>query len=350
MATTPIDTSFPTENDLKQTEILVQYLMSQGVFEAEDERRKREEVLGKLNDIFEDWCYKTSLRKPGMDADMARSAGGKIFTFGSFRLGVHSSGADIDTLCVAPRSVTRYDFESEFEGVIRSYSEATDVNAVFNAKVPLIKMKFDGIPIDLLFVSLPTFDRVGTELTSLKDDSIIARLTEQKDMYSLNGSRVADQIITNVPDPESFRLTLRAIKLWATRRGVYSNVLGFPGGVAWAILTAKVCQLYPNMCAGQLVCKFFKVYSLFEWQKPIEIVPELQNPPVCPFPSFDPNTERYNMAVVTPAFPTMNSTHSVTASNKVVIQEETQLANVVCEEIYKENCPWADLFEEVDFF
>lgn len=50
-------------------------------------------------------------------------------------------------------------------------------------------------------------------------------------------------------------------------RGIYSNMLGFLGGVSWAMLVARTCQLYPNAVAATLVHKFFLVFSKW-WEHP----------------------------------------------------------------------------------
>lgn len=48
-----------------------------------------------------------------------------------------------------------------------------------------------------------------------------------------------------------------------TGKAIYSNVNGFLGGVAWAMLVARICQLYPNAVAGAIVSRFFII--MYQW-------------------------------------------------------------------------------------
>ena len=56
-------------------------------------------------------------------------------------------GADIDTLCVVPQNVSRADFFDVFQAMLLARSEVTELTAVPDAYVPVIKMKFSGIPV-----------------------------------------------------------------------------------------------------------------------------------------------------------------------------------------------------------
>ena len=78
------------------------------------------------------------------------------------------------------------------------------------------------------------------------DDSVLIGLDETS-VRSVNGVRVAqvlsDILDGNLAQVDNFRLTLRAVKEWARVNGLYSNVLGFLGGVNWAILVCWVCKV-----------------------------------------------------------------------------------------------------------
>lgn len=65
---------------------------------------------------------------------------------------------------------------------------------------------------DLLFARL-ALPVIQSNLT-LSDVSLLKNL-DTKCVRSLNGCRVTDAILSLVPNQESFRLALRAIKVWA---------------------------------------------------------------------------------------------------------------------------------------
>jgi len=58
---------------------------------------------------------------------------------------------------------------------------------------------------------------------------------------------------------------LRCVKLWAKNRGIYSNVFGYCGGVAYAILVAYIVKENPNLVVSQLLETFFKYYRYRQW-------------------------------------------------------------------------------------
>jgi poly(A) polymerase len=52
-------------------------------------------------------------------------------------------------------------------------------------------------------------------------------------------------------------------------RAVYANIVGFPGGVAWAMLVARICQLYPMACGATIIRKFFHLMKDWPWPRPV---------------------------------------------------------------------------------
>ncbi|XP_015420636.1 PREDICTED: uncharacterized protein LOC102762072 [Myotis davidii] len=338
----------PKETDCVLTQKLIETLKPFGVLEEEEELQRRILILEKLNNLVKEWIREISESK-SLPPAVIENVGGKIFTFGSYRLGVHTKGADIDALCVAPRHVDRSDFFTSFYDKLKLHEEVKDLRAVEEAFVPVIRLCFDGIEIDILFARL-ALQTIPEDL-DLRDDSLLKNL-DIRCIRSLNGCRVTDEILHLVPNIDNFRLTLRAIKLWAKCHNIYSNILGFLGGVSWAMLVARTCQLYPNAVASTLVRKFFLVFSEWEWPNPVLLKePEEQN---LNLPVWDPRvnpSDRYHlMPIITPAYPQQNSTYNVSVSTRMVMIEEFKQGLAVTHEILLSKAEWSKLFEAPSFF
>ncbi|XP_071834965.1 poly(A) polymerase beta-like [Apostichopus japonicus] len=347
--TSPITLAGPKPEDHQLSEQLVEALKPHGVFENEEELNHRLRVLSKLDGIVKDWIQQVAVAK-NLPPSVADTVGGKIYTFGSYRLGVHTKGADIDTLCVAPIHIERTDFFSSLVENLKAMPTTKDIRPVEGAYVPVIKLEFDNIEMDILFARLAL--RTIPENLDLTDDSILRNL-DQKCVRSLNGCRVTDEILNLVPNKETFRLCLRAIKLWAKKKGIYSNALGFLGGVSWAMLVARTCQLYPNVAASTLVNKFFLVFTQWAWPQPVLLKqPKAVND--LNVPVWDPRVniqDRFHLLpIITPAYPQQNSTYNVTQSTKAVMEQELKEGLGVTQEILQGKATWEKLFIPSNFF
>ena len=346
--TEPISTNGPTPKENILNDALIQELKNRGSFESEQATKKRVEVLTLFQRLVQEFVYTVSKSK-NMSDSMAQDAGGKVFTFGSYRLGVYGPGSDIDTLVVVPKHVTRDDFFSVFADIIRKRPELEEIACVPDAYVPIIKLEFDGISIDLIMARL-NIPRVPLDLTL--DDKNLLKNLDEKDLRSLNGTRVTDEILQLVPKPTVFKHALRCIKLWAQQRAVYGNIFGFPGGVAWAMLVARICQLYPNAVSSAIVEKFFNIYTKWNWPEPV-LLKSIEDGPLQVRvwnPRLYPHDRLHRMPVITPAYPSMCATHNITSSTQKVILAELSRGSSIMQEIHAGKKTWSDLFEKHSFF
>ncbi|KAI4987487.1 hypothetical protein ZWY2020_020287 [Hordeum vulgare] len=132
------------------------FLAGAGLYKSQEEAISREEVLGKHD--------QKATRLSGYGEQSMQEENVKIFTFGSYRLGVHGPGADIDMLCVIP--------------------EVSELHRVRDAHVRVLVFKLCGGDLDLS----------------------------------------QDSILHNIDEHVSFCRTLRFMRYWGKHHGVYSNV------------------------------------------------------------------------------------------------------------------------------
>ncbi|KAG6615613.1 Poly(A) polymerase [Phytophthora cinnamomi] len=346
--TMPLSTAGPSDDDRNLNDELLRTLQSCGLYESPEQLARREAVLERLHHVLQEYALHEGVARFGESQAAARRV--QLRSFGSYRLGVQSREADIDTLCIAPRHCTRASFFEKAPILLEATPSVTGLHVISDAFVPVIKMKMDGIPVDLLFVSLD-LDSVPEDIDIL-DDKYLRGLDESS-VRSCNGVRVTERILQLVPNQDRFRTTLIAVKHWARVRGIYSNVLGFLGGVNWAILVARICQFYPNALPASLLSRFFRIYQMWTWPNPI-MLDRVDNPLNLGFPGWNPKINvrdrLHLMPIITPAYPALNSSYNVMASTRHILKAEFGKGFNRTLEIETKKTSWAKLFIAPVFF
>jgi len=370
-----VDSSYPSLSDIEFNRILSSYVSSEVLLESKSGIQKRERVLNELSIICREWI-KSVCKRLELPEDIIAGAGGELFTSGSYRLGVHEPGADIDTIVVAPRMCSREDFFGRSNLNIdqdrdpdslaertRKHPAVTNFTSVEGATVPILKFEWEGVDIDLLFARIntvsvpPNFD--------IDDDGVLDGVDSATEK-SLNGPRVTNLIAAlvggNDTRYQSFLSVVRCIRKWAKARGIYSNKLGYWGGVNINIAVALVVQLYPNACPASLLRKFFLLYKSWRWPNPVMLTkPHDAHLGLPIWSAYSALTLRQVAPIITPAYPSMNSSLSISRQTLQILHEEICRAHDIIALIWKRVKQgngndddilslFHELFEPSDFF
>jgi len=354
--TPPISLQEPAETDLVLSRKMMEELEAEFPKETAEGMARREAVLKELERAVTEWSTEVGVAT-GMSEEEAKSASVKVVTLGSYRLGVVHADSAIDALCIGPPHVNHEAFSTTLASKLQQRESVSQCVPLPDANTPLIKLTMRGVNVDLCFARLVKPLAFGQSPEDMVKDDKVLRDMDDKSVRSVNGYRVAEQILELVPDREAFRQTLRFVKFWAIRRGIYRSVFGLFGGVTWAVLVARVCQLYPHYSPSQLVNRFFRVYDQWNWSKPVmlcEIVELQAVPGMSGFkvwnPKSNPGDRQHIMPVITPAFPAMNSTENVTETTKRILLDEFRRGYEVVKNVEANKASWKAVHDPFPFF
>ncbi|GMH66719.1 hypothetical protein TL16_g04491, partial [Triparma laevis f. inornata] len=326
--------------------------------ETEAELVKRERVLTGLKNMVLKWVRDTCYKKE-YPAAVAEAAGGKLYTSGSYRLGIHEPGADIDTVCVTPSVCDKEDFFGELKEQLQKHPDVTNLNSIETAAVPVITFDWEDVNIDLLFAKLNVIS-VPDSLDI--DNDLILRGVDRPTATTLNGPRVTNMLANLMQGTKeryaAFLTVIRCVRRWAKKRGLYSNKMGYWGGININILAAFTVQIYPNASPSNLLQKFFMILRHWKWPDPIMLTKTHDSHLGQIVWTSQGNKEHF--PILTPAYPSMNSSMSISKQSRIIIQEEIKRADAICTKMIKgkeakstennDGHMWAELFEPSDFF
>ncbi|KAL0927382.1 hypothetical protein M5K25_001547 [Dendrobium thyrsiflorum] len=332
-----LDPAILIQMEGKRVQSLLQFMSSEGRVPSPEEETKRKKVMEELKQIVLSWIRKVAWQRH-LPKDIIDRTSATILAYGSYGLGVYGPESDIDALCIGPYFASMEDdFFTVLHGMLQSRSEVSELHCVKTAKVPLMRFKFNGISIDFPFAQLRVVS-VPADVNIFDPCLVIPDETSQR---SFSGVRVNQRILQLVPNLKHFQAMLRCIKLWAIRRGLYSNLLGFFGGIHLAILAAFVCQRYPNASISALITLFFETFSDWQWPNPVI----LQDPSI-PLKNAD---ERCFMPILMPCSPFDWCNSNITRGTFRKIMREIKRGYDITKDQGRLDFQWCHLFNHFPF-
>jgi poly(A) polymerase Pap1 len=317
---------------------------------------KRTEALHKLALVLKMWA-RMVVYQSGQPDKVVSQKHLKLLPYGSFKYDDAFEDSDIDLLCITSRYVTRKNFFYDLRRLFEGMKGVEGFTVITAACVPLIKMRFHGVAMDMCFTQLdvPCVPRLFN-LEYIEHMNIFA--LDDKSMTSMNGFIMTSKIAQLVPDFKTFTTTLNTVKLWAKRRQVYSALLGFLSGSSLSVMVGKLCQLNPKATSAELVSIFFQYYSTWDWALQLALDDTAENrvkmtqqgqllskqqpwiPPT--------DCSRDVMRVMTPLHPSTNTARNVSRSSLTVLRAELRRAAWMTRDERRGAADWHAVFEDAE--
>ncbi|OQR99314.1 poly(A) polymerase-like [Thraustotheca clavata] len=340
---TPRPSPPPSEYELRNSNGLVKCINSLAPMQDSEILTNKHVVLLELDRLVDRWIRNHPVHGKGQAS---------LYVGGSWYLKVDSCDSDLDIVVLVPSYISVADFFTEIPKLLKSSSAIQEINCMEDAYVPTICFKYNSIKVDFL-VARFTQPFVPKNLP-IHSDHIFAGM-DINSVRSLSVPRTASLILELVPNPTTFRTCLRAVRLWAKRRGLYSNKVGFLGGISWTVLVAFVCQLFPNAVVASLYHHFFAVLSTWKWPTPIMLAKPYDAG--LGFTQWSPNDNVHErahvMRIITPGYPAMNSAANVTFSTLRVLREEFTRGKLILDDMQlralTSPLAWTQMFVHSDF-
>lgn len=259
---------------------------------------------------------------------------------GAHHLRVSIPQGQVDVLFVAPLGVqltampAQLSAELERRGEVRNLTPG-GTDGKLNA--PGLQLELRGVRIRVL---------LAQRFPNLPQNAVI----QNSPFAGLLAHEATEKILSEVPNRGQFSALLRFIRHWAHRRGVYGGFMGFPGGVAWAICCARVCQFLPDADLAQLVSRFFRVYSRWDWRQPVALDGAPSVPLVPPAMAQEDELRKSSMSVLLPVAVEINTTEQVSETTLKIMQKELRRGYKMVQQVELRKAQWPDVWKEAYFF
>lgn len=341
----PVDYRRPTEMESRHSNSLMRCVNTLFPIQRPEELTKKYLIQEELQRSIDQWMSKVF--------PSAHSPVANLYVGGSWHLKVGLCDSDLDIVALVPHFVTKNMFFMSFRHHLQQHPEIRNVVAMQKAAAPLMTFTFNGVSIDFLYARYT--EDVVPQNVPIHSDHILCGM-DLGSVRSLSVPRVASLILELVPNANNFRACLRAIRLWAKQKGLYSNKAGFLGGISWTILVAFICQMFPNACVATLFYNFFSVLSTWNWPNPIMLARPYDAEFSCVQwnPQENIHDRAHVMPIITPGYPATNSAVNVSNATLQIIKEEFGKTKRIMDEIafrpYYSLMNWETIFALSDFY